>query len=43
MKLNLPDYLKNQSFIYFLKEFEFKYNHTKDEAKELLIQYYFKD
>jgi len=30
------------SFIYFLKEFEFKYNHTKDVAKELLIQEYFK-
>ena len=35
--------VNNQSFIYFLKEFEFKYNHTKDEAKDLLIQYYFKD
>jgi len=31
-----------QSFAYFLKEFEFKYNHTKDEAIELLIKSYFK-
>lgn len=33
----------DESFIYFLKEFEFKYNHTKEEAIELLIKKYFKD
>jgi len=35
--------VKDENFIYFLKEFEFKYNHTKEEAKELLIQSYFKE
>lgn len=35
--------IKNDSFIYFLKESEFKYNHTKDEAIELLIKQYFKE
>ena len=35
--------IKNDSFIYFLKECEFKYNHTKEEAIELLIEEYFKD
>lgn len=35
--------VKNDTFIYFLKECEFKYNHTKEEAIELLIQQYFKD
>jgi transposase-like protein len=35
--------VQNDTFGYFLKEFEFKYNHTKEEAIELLIQYYFKD
>jgi len=34
--------IKNETFIYFLKEFEFKYNHTKEEAKVLLIKEYFK-
>jgi len=34
--------IKSEHFIYFLKEFEFKYNHTKDEAKELLLEAYFK-
>ncbi len=33
--------VKNEAFIYFLKEFEFKYNHTQKEAKELLIKEYF--
>jgi transposase-like protein len=33
--------IKNDSFIYFLKECEFKYNHTKDEAIELLIEAFF--
>jgi len=33
--------IKNETFIYFLKEFEFKYNHTKQEVKELLIKEYF--
>lgn len=31
-----------KKFGYFLKEFEFKYNHTKERAKDLLIQEYFK-
>jgi len=35
--------IKSDSFIYFLKECEFKYNHTKDEAIELLIKQYFKE
>ena len=35
--------LKNDTFIYFLKECEFKYNHTKEETIELLIKQYFKD
>ena len=35
--------VKSETFGYFLKEFEFKYNHTQDESIELLIQYYFKD
>ena len=35
--------MKNDSFIYFLKECEFKYNHTIEEAIELLIENYFKD
>jgi serine/threonine protein kinase len=34
--------IKDEAFIYFLKEFEFKYNHTKDEAKSLLSEAYFK-
>jgi len=34
--------IKNSSFIYFLKEFEFKFNHTKEEAINLLIKQYFK-
>ena len=35
--------IKNDAFIYFLKECEFKYNHTQEEAIELLINEYFKD
>ena len=35
--------LKSDTFIYFLKECEFKYNHTKEEAIELLIKQYFKE
>jgi ribosomal protein S26 len=35
--------IKNDSFIYFLKECEFKYNHIKDEAIELLVKEYFKE
>ncbi len=35
--------IKNSSFIYFLKECEFKYNHTKEEAIELLLKHYLKD
>jgi len=34
--------ISNESFIYFLKEFEFKYNHTKEKAIDLLIECYFK-
>ncbi len=34
--------IEGDSFIYFLKEFEFKFNHTKDEAKKLLTKEYFK-
>jgi transposase len=34
--------VSDEKFAYFLKEAEFKYNHSKDEAKELLIQEYFK-
>ncbi|MEN4053868.1 transposase [Sulfurimonas sp. NWX79] len=34
--------IKSDHFIYFLKEFEFKYNHSKDEAINLLISEYFK-
>jgi hypothetical protein len=34
--------IKSNSFIYFLKEFEFKYNHTKQEAIDILIKEYFK-
>jgi hypothetical protein len=34
--------IESEAFIYFLKEFEFKFNHTKDEAKNLLIEAYFK-
>jgi len=34
--------IPNNAFGYFLKEFEFKYNHTKEEAKNLLIREYFK-
>jgi len=31
-----------EKFGYFLKEFEFKYNHTQEEVKNLLISEYFK-
>jgi len=31
-----------ESFAYFLKEFEFKYNHKKSDAKKLLLKEYFK-
>ncbi|MDQ7068443.1 MAG: transposase [Sulfurimonas sp.] len=34
--------VSRKSFIYYLKEYEFKYNHTKSEAMDLLIQNYFK-
>lgn len=34
--------VSDEKFGYFLKESEFKYNHTKDKAKDLLIQEYFK-
>ena len=33
--------VEHTQFAYFLKEFEFKYNHTKNQAKELLIKEYF--
>ena len=33
--------VNQESFGYFLKEFEFKYNHSKEEAKNLLISEYF--
>ncbi len=35
--------VKSTFFAYYLKEYEFKYNHTQDEAIELLIKNYFKD
>lgn len=35
--------INNEKFRYFLKEFEFKYNHPQDEVIELLIKQYFKD
>lgn len=34
--------VSDEKFAYFLKEAEFKYNHSKEEAKDLLIQEYFK-
>ncbi|MBC8238045.1 MAG: transposase [Helicobacteraceae bacterium] len=34
--------VNNDKFAYFLKEFEFKYNHSKDDTINLLIQAYFK-
>jgi hypothetical protein len=34
--------IKEESFAYFLKEIEFKYNHPKEDAIEILIQEYFK-
>ncbi len=34
--------VKNSSFEYYLKEMEFKYNHTKQKSIELLITEYFK-
>lgn len=34
--------VSDEKFAYFLKEFEFKYNHLKNEAKDLLIEEYFK-
>ncbi len=34
--------VSSEYFIYYLKEYEFKYNHTKDKSIELLIEYYFK-
>jgi hypothetical protein len=34
--------VKESSFIYFLKECEFKYNHAENEAIELLIKQYFR-
>ncbi|PHS56127.1 MAG: transposase [Sulfurimonas sp.] len=35
--------VKAEYFIYYLKEYEFKYNHTQEEAIEFLIKHYFKD
>lgn len=34
--------VSEEKFAYFLKESEFKYNHSKDEAKDLLTKEYFK-
>ena len=34
--------IKENSFAYFLKEIEFKYNHTKESSHEILIKEYFK-
>jgi len=34
--------VKNETFIYFLKEFEFKFNHKKYESIKLLTNEYFK-
>jgi len=34
--------IDKKNFGFFLKEIEFKYNHTKEEAKKLLIKEYFK-
>ncbi len=34
--------ISDDKFAYFLKEFEFKYNHSKDDTITLLIQAYFK-
>jgi len=34
--------IRSDRFIYFLKELEFKYNHKKEEAINLLIREYFK-
>ena len=34
--------IKPELFAYFLKEFEFKYNHTKEEVIDLLAKNYFK-
>lgn len=44
LETNLLHYkgIDKTNFAYFLKEMEFKYNHTKKEAKELLIKEYFK-
>ena len=33
--------VSNEKFAYFLKEFEYKFNHTHNQAKQLLIQEYF--
>jgi len=33
--------VNHENFGYFLKEFEFKYNHSKESAKQLLIKEYF--
>jgi transposase-like protein len=42
-KVRIYKGISAENFIYYLKEFEFKYNHTKTEALELLMQHYFKD
>ena len=34
--------IKDSSFSYYLKEMEFKYNHTKQDSINLLITEYFK-
>lgn len=35
--------ISSEYFAYYLKEFEFKFNHSKEEAMELLVQNYFKE
>lgn len=35
--------ISSEYFAYYLKEFEFKFNHSKEEAMELLMQNYFKE
>lgn len=35
--------VKSDSFIYFLKECEYKFNHSKYEAIELLVKQYFRE
>ncbi len=35
--------VNSESFVEYLKEYEYKYNHTRDRAIDLLIIHYFKD